>query len=90
MVLYDDGEDVSYLVPITYDFSLGTGRATFNPFIGAGIAGDIGEDSDIDFAVVAGSDYRFANNYVANASVNYAPFADDDEVGFTLGLGYLF
>ncbi|MGD1898551.1 MAG: hypothetical protein ACFB16_16540, partial [Phormidesmis sp.] len=28
---FDDGEDVSYLVPITYDFnSIGEGRAEFN------------------------------------------------------------
>ena len=88
---FDDGEDISYLVPITYDFNtVGVSPAGFNPFIGAGIAGEVGDDSDIDFALVAGSDYRFANRYVANASVNYTPFADDDELGFTLGIGYLF
>ncbi len=89
---FDDSEDVSYLVPITYDFnSIGTGNYAVNPFIGAGVAGDIGDDSNIDFAVVAGADYRFARNYVANGSVNYTPFSDgDNEVGFTVGLGYLF
>ena len=87
---FDDDEDVSYLVPITYDFSVGQGRATFNPYVGAGVSGTIGEDSDVDFATVAGVDYRFANNYVANGSIDYAPFADDDEVGFNLGVGYLF
>ncbi|MEL6354553.1 MAG: hypothetical protein AAFR58_22795, partial [Cyanobacteria bacterium J06627_28] len=62
-----------------------------NPFVGAGVAGDIGNNSDIDFALVAGADYRFADKYVANGSVNYTPFANNnDEVGFTLGLGYLF
>ena len=90
---FDDNEDVSYLVPITYDFSVGTGRATFNPFVGAGIGGELGgdgEDDAIDFALVAGSDYRFARRYVANGSVNYKPFADDGEVGFTVGVGYQF
>ena len=88
---FGDSEDVSYLVPITYDFNtVGTGRSAFNPFVGAGVTGDIGDDSDIDFALVAGADYRFAERYVANGSVNYAPFADNDEVGFTLGIGYLF
>ncbi len=87
---FDDSEDVSYLVPITYDFAVGAGRATFNPFVGAGVAGDIGDDSDVEFALVAGTDYRFARNYVANGSVNYSPFADDDELGFTVGVGYLF
>lgn len=89
---FNDNDDVSYVVPITYDFnSVGTGNAAFNPFIGAGVAGDIGTNSDIDFALVAGADYRFADRYVANGSVNYTPFANNnDEVGFTLGLGYLF
>jgi len=88
---FDDAEDVSYLVPITYDFNaIGNGRAAFNPFIGAGATGSIGDNSDIDFALVAGTDYRFARNYVANASVNYAPFADNDEVGFTAGIGFVF
>lgn len=88
---FDDDEDISYLVPVTYDFNtIGQGRAGFNPYVGAGISGDIGDDSDVEFATVAGADYRFANNYVANGSINYAPFADDDEVGFTLGVGYLF
>lgn len=87
---FDDAEDVTYLVPVTYDFAVGGGRATFNPFVGAGVAGSIGDDSDVEFALVAGTDYRFAGNYVANASVNYAPFADDDEVGFTAGVGYQF
>lgn len=85
---FDDGEDLSYLVPVTYDFQGGAG---FNPFVGAGISGNIGDgDTNVEFATVAGADYRFANNYVANGSINYAPFADNDEVGFTLGVGYLF
>lgn len=90
---FDDSEDVSYLVPITYDFSVGSGRATFNPFVGAGIGGELGGDVDgdeIDFALVAGTDYRFAGNYVVNGSVNYKPFADNNEVGFIAGIGYQF
>ncbi|MEO1685463.1 MAG: hypothetical protein AAFS06_19665, partial [Cyanobacteria bacterium J06631_12] len=66
------------------------GRTAFNPFVGAGVSGDIGDDSDIDFSLVAGTDYRFADKYVANGSVSYSPFADDDEVDFTVGIGYLF
>jgi len=88
---FDDDEDVSYLVPITYDFnSFEFGNQALNPFLGAGVTGDIGDDSNVEFAIVAGTDYRFADKYVANASVNYAPFADSDEVGFTVGVGYLF
>ncbi|NJM98191.1 MAG: hypothetical protein HC800_14460 [Phormidesmis sp. RL_2_1] len=88
---FNDAEDLSFLVPITYDFnSIGTDRMAFNPFIGAGVAGDIGDTSTVDFAVTAGADYRFAERYVANGSVQYKPFADTDEVDFTVGLGYVF
>jgi hypothetical protein len=88
---FNDSEDVSYLVPITYDFnSVGTDNYQFNPYLGAGAAGAIGEDSTVEFAVVAGADYRFAQKYVANGSVNYSPFADDDEIGFSVGVGRIF
>jgi opacity protein-like surface antigen len=88
---FNDESDVSYLVPITYDLNtVGTGNTAFNPFVGTGVAGDIGEDSTVDWALVAGADYSFAERYVANASVNYTPFSDGDEVGFTAGLGYRF
>jgi hypothetical protein len=88
---FNDSEDVSYLVPITYDFnSVGTDNYQFNPYLGAGDAGAIGEDSTVEFAVVAGADYRFAQKYVANGSVNYSPFADNDEIGFSVGVGRIF
>jgi hypothetical protein len=88
---FNDSEDVSYLVPITYDFnSVGTDNYQFNPYLGAGAAGAIGEDSAVEFAVVAGADYRFAKQYVANGSVNYSPFADNDEIGFSVGVGRIF
>ena len=90
---FSDDEDVSYLLPLTYDFSVGSGRATFNPFVGAGIGGELGGNSggdQIDFALVGGTDYRFARNYYANGSVNYKPFADNNEVGFILGVGRSF
>jgi hypothetical protein len=88
---FEDGEDVSYLVPLTYDFNtIGTGRYALNPYLGAGATGAIGEDSAVELAVVAGADYRFAKKYVANGSVNYAPFADNDEIGFSIGVGRIF
>ena len=88
---FNDGSDVSYLVPITYDFNtIGTGRTAFNPFLGAGVSGDIGSNSNVDFAVVAGSDYQLTDKYVANASVNYVPFGNNNDVGFTVGVGRKF
>ena len=87
---FDDSEDVFYLLPVTYDFSAVDTGGTLYPFVGAGIGGDLGEDSSVDFALTGGVDYRFGDRWVANGSVNYLPFADSDEVGFALGVGYTF
>jgi hypothetical protein len=88
---FDDGEDVSYLLPITYDFNAINASDSVYPFVGAGIGGDLGgDDNTVEFALTGGVDYRMGDRWVANGSVNYLPFADSDEVGFTLGVGYTF
>lgn len=87
---FDDNEDVSYLLPVTYDFNAVDEAGNLYPFIGTGIGGNLGNDSTVEFALTGGADYRFSDRWVANGSVNYLPFADGDEVGFTLGVGYVF
>ncbi|MGF1514580.1 MAG: YadA-like family protein [Elainellaceae cyanobacterium] len=87
---FDDDEDVFYLLPITYDFNAVDPGVALYPFAGLGIGGDIGDDSSIEFALAGGADYRFSDRWVANGTVNYLPFADGDEVGFALGIGYTF
>ena len=87
---FDDSEDVSYLLPITYDLNAVDAAGTVYPFVGAGIGGDLGDDSTVDFALTGGLDYRFTDRWVANGTVNYLPFTDGDEVGFSLGVGYTF
>lgn len=87
---FDDAEDVSYLLPVTYDFNAVNEGGNLYPFLGAGIGGDIGEDSTVEFALTGGADYHFNERWVANGSIRYLPFADSDEVGFTVGVGYVF
>lgn len=87
---FDDSEDVTYLLPITYDFNAVDEAGNFYPFVGAGIGGDIGDDSTVEFALTGGADYHISDRFVANGAVHYLPFADSDEVGFTVGVGYLF
>ncbi|MEM9164167.1 MAG: YadA-like family protein [Cyanobacteria bacterium P01_F01_bin.4] len=87
---FDDDEDVAYVLPITYDFNSLDREGKLYPFLGVGIGGDIGDDSTIEFAVTGGGDYFISDRWVANGAVNYLPFADGDEVGFTLGVGYTF
>lgn len=87
---FDDNEDVAYLLPLTYDFNAVDADGNVYPFVGAGIGGDLGEDSTVEFALTGGLDYRMGDRWVANGAVNYLPFADGDEVGFTVGVGYIF
>ncbi len=87
---FNDGEDVSYLLPVTYDFNAVDANGNVYPFIGTGIGGELGNDSTVEFALTGGVDYRMSDRWVANGAVNYLPFADSDEVGFTLGVGYTF
>ncbi|NJM96981.1 MAG: hypothetical protein HC800_07180 [Phormidesmis sp. RL_2_1] len=87
---FDDGEDVSYLLPITYDFNAVDPDGNVYPFLGAGIGGELGDDDTVEFALTGGIDYRFADRWVANGSISYLPFADGDEVGFIVGVGYTF
>ncbi len=87
---FDDGEDVSYLLPLTYDFNAVDPDGNLYPFVGTGIGGTLGSDSSVDFALTAGLDYRVGDRWVANGAVNYLPFAETDEVDFTLGVGYVF
>jgi len=87
---FDDGEDVSYLLPLTYDFNAVDTAENVYPFVGTGIGGELGDDSTIEFAVTGGIDYRISDRWVANGSVSYLPFAEGDDADFILGVGYTF
>lgn len=87
---FNDGEDVSYVLPLTYDFNAVDTDGNVHPFVGAGIGGELGDDSTVEFALTGGVDYRLGDRWVANGAVNYLPFADGDEVGFIVGVGYIF
>lgn len=87
---FDDGEDVSYVLPITYDFNALDRSGKLYPFLGLGIGGDIGDDSTVEFALTGGGDYLISEQWAVNGAVNYLPFADGDEVGFAIGIGYVF
>ncbi|MEO0539801.1 MAG: YadA-like family protein [Cyanobacteria bacterium P01_A01_bin.105] len=88
---FDDGDDVNYTLPITYDFNAVDGQDRLFPFVGAGIDGQIGDNSDVEFAVTGGADYRINERFLVNGNVVWSPFADgNDDVSFTAGIGYSF
>lgn len=91
---FNDRDDVNYVLPITYDFDgIGVGgQSEIHPFLGAGINGQLGDTSDVEFAVTGGADYRVNENWLVNGSVVWSPFNDGptDEIDFMAGIGYSF
>ena len=88
---FNDSDDVSYIVPLTYDFNALDPQGRLFPWLGAGVNGDIGNDSNVEFAVTGGADYRITDHFLVNGSVVWSPFEDGgDEVGFVAGVGYSF
>jgi len=89
------GDNTTFLVPITYDFSLQQPGALTNtpisiaPYIGAGVAVSTGNDSDVGALISAGVDVPLTPEFTATAAVN-AGFVNNTSVGVLVGVGYNF
>jgi len=89
------GDNTTFLIPITYDFTVQpTGAATeaissFVPYVGGGLAIATGDNSDVGPMVTAGADVPIGDRVTANAGVNVG-FFDSTSVGLTIGVGYNF
>jgi hypothetical protein len=89
------GDDTTFLIPITYDFTVQpTGAATeaissFAPYVGGGLAIATGDNSDVGPMLTAGADVPLGDRLTANAGVNVG-FFDSTSVGLTIGVGYNF
>ncbi|MBE9015480.1 hypothetical protein C7Y66_22210 [Chroococcidiopsis sp. CCALA 051] len=89
------GDDTTFLIPITYDFTVQpTGVATeaissFAPYVGGGLAIATGDNSDVGPMLTAGADVPLGDRLTANAGVNVG-FFDSTSVGLTIGVGYNF
>jgi hypothetical protein len=89
------GDDTTFLIPITYDFTVQpTGAATeaissFAPYVGGGLAIATGDNSDVGPMLTAGADVPIGDRLTANAGVNVG-FFDSTSVGLTIGVGYNF
>jgi len=89
------GSNPVVLLPITFDLTpkgvgdLGGRAFAISPFIGAGIAIDTGNGSDVGALVTGGIDVPLGSKLTLNGTVN-AAFLNDTDVGVTLGIGYNF
>ncbi|MEO1352268.1 MAG: hypothetical protein AAFW84_26280 [Cyanobacteria bacterium J06635_15] len=77
------GDDVDFLLPVTYTPRIPTPR--FAPYVGAGV----GIGDDVEALVVAGADVPISRQFTANGQAHVG-FGDDTGVGIMLGVGYNF
>ncbi|MGV0026027.1 hypothetical protein [Phormidesmis priestleyi] len=87
-------DNLTILVPVTYDFSFGegpTGRLGFSaaPFVGVGVAISTGDDSNVGLLLTGGVDVPLSSQFTATASVN-ASVTGEAAIGILLGVGYNF
>lgn len=88
------GDNVTIMLPVTYDFTFGEGPTgelgfTAAPFLGVGAAISTGDDSSVDLLLTGGIDVPLGRQFTATASVN-ASVTGNAAVGLLLGVGYNF
>lgn len=87
-------DDVTILVPVTYDFRFGegpTGGLGFSaaPYVGIGPAISTGDGVSADLLLTGGIDIPIGTRFTATAAVN-ATVTGNPAVGLLLGIGYNF
>ncbi|AFY31068.1 fasciclin domain-containing protein [Calothrix sp. PCC 7507] len=89
------GDNTLILVPVTLDFAPQTSaeaagrRFPIAPFVGAGVAIDTTNETDLALLLTGGVDVPLGSRFTATGAVN-AAFFDETSVGLTLGVGYNF
>ncbi len=88
------GNDATFLIPLTYDFSIRPAEALeevfpLAPYVGAGVSIGTGDNDNIGLLLTGGIDVPLNSQFTANAAVNVG-IADETEVGLAIGVGYNF
>ncbi|MEH2067528.1 MAG: fasciclin domain-containing protein [Nostoc sp.] len=89
------GDDTVFLVPLTLDFtpraagSVGQRTFSISPYVGAGVAIEANDDTDIGLLLTGGIDVPLGSRFTFTGGVN-AAFLDETDVGLQLGVGYNF
>jgi len=91
-ILFSD--NVTILLPITYDFSFGEGPTntlgfTAAPYVGIGAAISTGGGGDVALLLTGGVDVPISSQFTATAAVN-ATVTGEAAIGILLGVGYNF
>lgn len=89
------GDDVAFLIPVTYDFNVRQEDPfdtsfPFAPYAGGGVVVSTGDDENIGFVLTGGLDVPLNESFTANAGLNVGFIEEDTDVGLLLGVGYTF
>lgn len=88
------GNDATFLIPLTYDFTIPTADpfepVRFAPFLGGGLAIATDDNDSIGFLLTGGIDVPISRAFVANASINIGFIEDETDFGLIIGIGYTF
>lgn len=88
------GNNITILLPVTYDFTLQQPNPfdeplVIAPYVGVGAAITTGDDSQTALLVSVGLDFPLNSRFTATASAN-AGFFNQTDIGLLLGVGYNF
>lgn len=88
------GNDATFLIPLTYDFSIRQAEALeevlpIAPYVGAGVSIATGDNDNIGLLLTGGIDVPLNSQFTANAAVNVG-IADETDIGLAIGVGYNF
>ncbi|MBW4663779.1 MAG: hypothetical protein KME01_06175 [Chroococcus sp. CMT-3BRIN-NPC107] len=93
------GNDATFLIPLTYEFSIREAEALeevlpIAPYVGAGViistgSDDNDDDGGVGLLLTGGIDIPLNRQFTANAGLNVG-IADETDIGLSVGVGYNF
>jgi hypothetical protein len=87
------GDNIAFLVPVTYDFTLSGDDpfdpSPFVPYAGGGLVISNEDDNSLGVLLTGGLDYRISKRFVGNAALNVGFLTGRTDLGLTLSIGYI-
>lgn len=88
------GNDATFLLPLTYEFSIRPAEALqealrISPYVGGGVTIATGDDNNVGVLLTGGIDIPLSRQFTGNAALNVG-IADETDIGLSVGVGYNF
>lgn len=83
-------DEVSFLVPVTYEFPIADVGEGIVPYVGGGIEFSTGDNSDVGLLLTGGIDVPINEELTFNTAANISPFGDNFDFGLLFAIAYTF